>query len=159
MDFSSSPNDLKRLGPNDDLQALLHLMRRAFADMEGRIDPPSSLNSLTVPMLSDASNRSEIWAIGDKPLACMILTRRPSTLYMSKLAVDPSARGKGHARRLIDHALTRTRELGLPSLSLQTRVELTENQRFFEKFGFQETTRTSHPGYDRPTSITYHLGT
>ena len=44
---------------------------------------------------------------------------------------------------------------GLAMLGLQTRVELVENQTAFRAMGFQEVGRTAHPGYDRPTSITY----
>ena len=64
-------------------------------------------------------------------------------------------RGQGLARRLIDVAEARAREMGLPALELQSRVELVENQEAFQAMGFQEVGRTAHPGYDRPTSITY----
>ena len=39
-------------------------------------------------------------------------------------------------------------------MELQTRVELTGNQRAFRSLGFVETGRTAHQGYDRPTSVT-----
>ena len=45
--------------------------------------------------------------------------------------------------------------LHLPVLELQTRVELTENHATFRALGFVEVARTAHPGYDRPTSITF----
>ena len=59
------------------------------------------------------------------------------------------------ARRLLDQAEMRAREMGLPALELQTRVELVENQTAFLAMGFQEVARTAHKGFDRPTSITY----
>jgi hypothetical protein len=40
-------------------------------------------------------------------------------------------------------------------LELQTRVELEENHAAFRAMGFAEAGRTAHPGYDRPTSITF----
>ena len=134
-----------------DLPATLALIQSAFAFMEGRIDPPSSMHRLTVEDLA----RSEVWVIGTSPLACIVLTPKADALYLGKLAVASSERGKGHARTLIDQAETRARELGLSALELQTRTELTENQRTFEAMGFTELARTSHEGYDRPTSITY----
>ena len=85
----------------------------------------------------------------------MFLTPRPGTLYVGKLAVAAGHRGQGLARCLIDRAETRAREMGLPALELQTRVELVENQAAFRAMGFQEVGRTAHPGFDRPTSITY----
>jgi len=133
------------------LPATLALIQSAFAFMEGRIDPPSSVHRLTVEDLA----QSELWVIGAPPLACIVLTPKPDALYLGKLAVAASERGKGHARALIDQAETRARALGLPALELQTRIELTENQRTFEAMGFVELARTAHEGYDRPTSITY----
>jgi hypothetical protein len=39
---------------------------------------------------------------------------------------------------------------------IAARVELTENHETFRAMGFTvETGRTAHPGYDRPTSITF----
>ena len=95
------------------------------------------------------------WSPGTPPRACLILTPKGATLYLGKLAVDRGARGRGLSRQLIEHATDRARALGLPSVTLQTRVELVANQKTFETMGFVETGRTAHPGYDRPTSITY----
>jgi ribosomal protein S18 acetylase RimI-like enzyme len=88
-------------------------------------------------------------------VACVFLTPQPGALYVGKLAVAASHRGQGLARRLIDLAEARARVLRLPVLELQTRVELVENQAAFRAMGFEEVGRTAHPGYDRPTSITY----
>ena len=44
---------------------------------------------------------------------------------------------------------------GKPALELQTRIELTGNHAAFRRMGFVETARTAHPGFDRPTSITF----
>ena len=74
---------------------------------------------------------------------------------MGKLAVADAHRGNGLARRLIAVAEARAREMGLPVLELQTRVELAGNQAAFRAMGFVEVGRTAHPGYERPTAITY----
>ncbi len=140
----------RRAAPAD-LPATLALIQTAFAFMEGRIDPPSSMHRLTVDDLA----KSEVWVMGLLPLACIVLTPKADALYLGKLAVALSERGKGHACTLIDIAEARARELGLPTLELQTRIELLENQRLFEAMGFTELARTAHEGYDHPTSITY----
>lgn len=134
--------------------AILRLLHEAFAFMEGRIDPPSSLRELDATALTRQAQTGEIWTLG-APVACVFLTPKPGTLYVGKLAVAASHRGQGLARRLIDQAETRAREMQLPALELQTRVELVENQTAFRALGFQEVGRTAHPGFDRPTSITY----
>lgn len=134
--------------------AILALLDEAFAYMDGRIDPPSSLRDLTPEALTRQARTGEVWVIG-APVACVFLTPRPGVLYLGKLAVAASHRGQGLARRLVDQAEVRARALRLAALELQTRVELAENQRAFEAMGFVEVRRTAHPGFDRPTSITY----
>jgi GNAT superfamily N-acetyltransferase len=119
--------------------------------MDGHIDPPSSMHRLTKEDLAN----SEVWVIGSPPLACIVLTPKADALYLGKLAVAASERGKGHARALVNQAGRRARALGMAALELQTRIELVENQRTFEAMGFVEVARTAHAGYDRPTSITY----
>lgn len=138
-----------------DWRALQDLIRAAFAYMEGRIDPPSSMNALSVEKIAQQAEAGEVWAIGAPPLACVFLTPKPDVLYVGKLAVAAHQRGKGHARALIDLAETRALALNLAALELETRVELTENHAIFRAMGFTETGRSAHAGFDRPTSITF----
>jgi ribosomal protein S18 acetylase RimI-like enzyme len=142
-------------GADEDWPAILALLRLAFAGMEGRIDPPSSLQHLTVEGIADQARTGEVWLIGRPALACMFLTPRPGALYLGKLAVAPAARRQGHARALVKVACTRARERGVPVVEAQVRVELVENQAMFRALGFAEAGRTAHPGFDRATSITY----
>jgi N-acetylglutamate synthase-like GNAT family acetyltransferase len=127
--------------------------------MEGRIDPPSSMHRLTAATIVQQAETGEIWVIEQehRPIACVFLTPKPHALYLGKLATAPAHRGQGHAHSLIDSATARARTLGFDSLELQTRVELTENHRFFTALGFAITGQTAHEGYDRPTSITMQL--
>lgn len=146
---------LERQSPAHDIAAVHRLLVAAFASMDGVIDPPSSLHRLTVDALATEAERAELWVALRGPRACMILTPKVDTLYLGKLAVAAEMRGKGLARRMIDHAAERARALGLPTITLQTRVELTGNQAAFQRMGFVEIARTAHAGYTRPTSITY----
>lgn len=138
-----------------DWPALLALIRRAFAPMEGVIDPPSSLHRLTPEGIAEQASSGEVWVIGTPPCACVFLTVTPGALHVGKLAVDPPHQGRGLGRVLLTLAESRARALGLPALELQTRVELTANQATFRHLGFVQTAATAHPGYDRPTSLTF----
>lgn len=138
-----------------EVRAVLDLAQRSFAYMHDLIEPPSSVAKLTVEGL--ASGPGEVWIIGTPPMATITMTPRPDVLYIGKLAVAEAARGQGLARQLIDRARQRASELGLGLIELQTRIELTRNHRTFEALGFVEFERTSHPGFTRPTSITYRL--
>lgn len=144
-----------RVAPDSpQIRAILSLIRKSFAFMDGRIDPPSSMHRLTEETVADHAARHEIWALATPPLAVVFLTVKPGRLYLGKLAVDAGLRGQGLARRLVAQAETRARALGLPVVDLETRVELVENHATFAKLGFVQTGETAHPGYDRPTSIT-----
>ncbi len=137
-----------------DWAGVLDLIRRAFARMEGRIDPPSSLHRLTVAGVADQAQSGEVWVM--PPLrACMFLTVKPGRLYLGKLAVEPALQGRGLAREMVAEAEERARALRLPVLELETRVELVENHAVFQRLGFVETGRKAHEGFDRPTSITF----
>lgn len=138
-----------------DWAALRDLIRRAFAGMEGRIDPPSSMHALTPESIAAQARSGEVWAVGAPPVACVFLTPKPGALYVGKLAVAEPERKQGHARRLIELAEDRARALGLPALELQVKVELTENQATFRAMGFRQVAATAHPGFDRPTSLTF----
>lgn len=145
-----------RLTPDDDMQAIHRLLTSAFAYMEDRIDPPSSLRRMTPSTFAEEARSKELWALLDPaPVACMVLTPHPDHLYLGKLAVAESHRGRGLARIMLDHAEARAGALGLPMVVLQTRVELTENHATFTRLGFAETARTAHAGYHRPTSVTF----
>jgi ribosomal protein S18 acetylase RimI-like enzyme len=145
----------RRLTPDDEMRPVLTLLRAAFGYMDGVIDPPSSLQRMGLADLTAEAGRAELWVIDPGPQACVILTPRPDTLYLGKLAVATQARGHGLARRLVDHACERARAQGLPHVTLQTRVELTANHAAFRAMGFVEIGRSAHPGFDRPTSVTF----
>ncbi len=145
----------ERLLPGDArLAQVLALIRKSFAYMDGRIDPPSSMHRLTLEGLSNQAGTAEVWVLGQPVAACVMLTPRPDCLYLGKLAVDPGQRGAGLARRLVDLAIARARALALPVLELQVRVELAENHAAFARMGFAKTGETTHAGHERPTSIT-----
>ncbi|MDE9451446.1 GNAT family N-acetyltransferase [Aliiroseovarius sp. Z3] len=147
----------RRVSPDEDMAPILALLHRAFAGMDGRIDPPSSLHRLTPEGIADQVRTGEVWVIDGA--ACVFLTPQPDatppSLYVGKLAVDPSAQGRGLARALMTLAEQRAADLGLSRLVLQTRIELVENHAIFEKLGFVKTAETAHEGFERPTSYRF----
>lgn len=144
-----------RAGEATDWGAVLALIRAEFGYMAGRVDPPSSMNDLTDATIAAQARTGEVWLIGATPVACIFLTVKPPVLYVGKLAVAATMRRRGLALALMALAETRARALGLTTLQLQTRVELTENHAAFTAMGFLQTAATAHPGFDRPTSLTF----
>lgn len=144
----------RKLEPDDrDLEAALEVMRSAFAGMEGRIDPPSSLHDLTLERFTQTAAEAEVWVAGDPVAGTVVLTSKPKILYVGKLAVKD--RRKGLGRRFMRLAEERARALGKDWLELQSRVELVEVHAAFKALGFREVMRTTHKGFTRPTSITF----
>lgn len=136
---------------------LLALLRDSFAYMDARIDPPSSLSRMGVEELrAKAQHESLIIAMEDEQLVgCAFAAVRDDCVYVGKLAVRGSARCRGVARALMAVAEGLASRHQRPFLELQTRIELVENHQTFAALGFEKVAETTHPGYDRPTSITF----
>lgn len=141
----------------DDWDALLALLRASFAYMEGRIDPPSSLDRMDAAALRAKSHDETLIlaTAAGRLVGCAFAAVRDEHVYVGKVAVAADARGQGVARALLSAADAVARQHGRIGLELQTRVELTENHRSFAALGFRPVAETAHPGYDRPTSITW----
>ncbi|TMV63142.1 GNAT family N-acetyltransferase [Thioclava sp. BHET1] len=148
---------LLRVGDVYDWEAVLRLIRESFAFMDARIDPPSSMHRLSVAELTAQAREGEVWGIEEagQPVACVFLTEKPGRLYLGKLAVAASQRGRGLARRLVEQGVESCRARGLAVLELQVRVELVENQAAFAAMGFEKVGETAHDGFARPTSFTF----
>ncbi|MEP6566453.1 MAG: GNAT family N-acetyltransferase [Mesorhizobium sp.] len=135
---------------------VLALIMRAFAAMDGVIDPPSSAHLLSVDSLkAKAGEETAFLALKDgRIVGCVFVQERPDDFYVGKLAVEPGFQGQGIGKQLMQavEALARSRDKA--AIELQTRIELTANHAAFARLGFRETEQTAHKGYDRPTSIT-----
>jgi GNAT superfamily N-acetyltransferase len=139
-----------------DWASLLELLQGAFAHMDSRIDPPSSLHRMGIEELrSKAQRESLILATdGSELVGCAFAAVRQDCVYVSKLAVVEHARGRGVARQIMAAAESLARDNGRPAVEIQTRVELVENHETFAALGFARVGETAHAGYSRPTSIT-----
>ncbi|MGD1927257.1 MAG: nucleotidyltransferase family protein [Paracoccaceae bacterium] len=140
----------------EDWDALHALLMRAFAYMQDRIDPPSSLHRMT-PKDVAAKARDEICYLahdGNDLIGCIFCKVDSDLLYVGKLAVDPKHQGQGIGRALMAAAEAEARGMRLKGLQLQTRIELVENHQAFARLGFIKTAETAHPGFERHTSVT-----
>jgi GNAT superfamily N-acetyltransferase len=91
---------------------------------------------------------------GQNLIGCAFAALGDDRVYVGKIAVAQSARGKGVARAMLTAAEVLARKHGRRFLELQTRIELVENHATFGALGFEKVAETAHPGYNRPTSIT-----
>lgn len=135
---------------------LLALIRRAFAYMDGVIDPPSSAHLLSADSLAEKAKREAgfVAVENGRIVGCVFALERARDFYVGKLAVEPALQGQGVGARLMQAVEDLARERDKDAIELQARIELTANHAAFARLGFRETARTAHAGYDRPTSIT-----
>ena len=66
-----------------------------------------------------------------------------SWAIVENVVVDEAARGGGHGKRLMDHALGLAREAGCYKLSLTSNIKRAEAHAFYEAIGFA----SSHKGF------------
>ena len=135
---------------------LLQLVRDAFAYMDARIDPPSSLKGMGIEAFQAKAAAETLFLAeeGERLIGCAFAALRDDCVYVGKVAVAEAARGRGVARALFAATEDLARAHGRPFLELQTRVELLENHATFAALGFHKVGETAHAGYSRPTSIT-----
>lgn len=72
----------------------------------------------------------------------------PGSLYISSLAVDPEAQGRGIGSGLLERAIDRAARLGVEQLSLIVFEQNLGARRLYARFGFEEIDRRSivpHP--------------
>ena len=66
------------------------------------------------------------------------------TVELRKMYLMPSARGKGHGRRLLDHAINESRRLGFNRITLETASQLTTAIEMYKRAGFHPMSGTIH---------------
>ncbi len=74
-------------------------------------------------------------------------------LYLGRLAVLPSQRGRGLAARLVERAEVEAAQRGCMKMRLRARLELPLNRRLFARLGYDEVGFGSHAGLARPTFV------
>ena len=150
-----SNNFVRALEPGDEaFVTTLDLIKSSFAFMAGLIDPPSSVERLTLKKLKRMAEVGRVLVIGKPVIACVVATPLSHALYLGKIAVDPSMRGQGVVRALIEECEVFAKDLNKNCLELQVRIELVQNEKVFTKLGFVKVSDDCHPGYNRVTEIT-----
>ena len=124
--------------------------------MDELIDPPSSLHQMTTDSLREKANKETLLLIydADNLIACAFFDIRKDVVYVGKVAVAQSHRGRNIAHKIFDMADKLAHDNTKNWLELETRIELINNHRAFGKMGFVTTAKNSHTGYEHPTSIT-----
>jgi DNA-binding MarR family transcriptional regulator/GNAT superfamily N-acetyltransferase len=91
---------------------------------------------------------------------CVFLVKRSKRIAQLRLLlVEPSARGLGIGKRLVEECIRFARETGYKKIVLWTHDNLTAARAIYQKAGFQLTATGSHEDFGpRVTSETWELG-
>jgi DNA-binding MarR family transcriptional regulator/GNAT superfamily N-acetyltransferase len=92
-------------------------------------------------------------------LGCVLLVKQSKRIAKLRLLlVEPSARGLGIAKRLVEECIRFARETGYEKIGLWTHSNLTAARRIYQKAGFQLVGTDSHQDFGpRVTAETWEL--
>ena len=144
---------LRALGVGDASEAA-DVIRAAFAAQSRATNPPSSALSETgssVAAKIQAGGGFGAFA-GGALVATALWQVDEDALHIGRVSVLPAWRGRGLSLRLTRACEAAARGRGLMRMTLKVRLELPENERLFERFGFRRRRIEAHPGFDRPTT-------
>jgi putative acetyltransferase len=80
---------------------------------------------------------------------CAVMPHGSDGFELAKMAVDPSAQGRGYGDLLMRAAIRFAREAGARHLSLVSNTRLAPAIRLYRKYGFVEVPISGTSGYDR----------
>jgi GNAT superfamily N-acetyltransferase len=131
---------LAQLSDLDRIQAVVaaayesHLTRIGF--------PPSQL----LWDDTEAIEAGEIWIVGDPIVGAIILIETQDALLVGNVAVDPSVRGTGVGRHLMEFAEDRAINQGLRRVAVHHNDVTVEHRTFFDHLGYVQAHRRAEGG-------------
>ncbi|MFP2911880.1 GNAT family N-acetyltransferase [Pyxidicoccus sp. 3LFB2] len=137
----------------EDAPLLALLLREAFEEYRGRLDPPSSAHGKTAEVvLRELRDGGAFLAESSSgPEGCVFFHPKADHLYLDRLAVLPPYRGRGVARALVEAVEARARALGPLPVRLNVRLALQDHQAWYARLGYAFFAHGTHAGYASPT--------
>ena len=138
-----------------DIPTLVMLVRTAFEDYRGRLDPPSGAHNETPETGCQALHTG--WAalacVHDEAVGCVFYEQEGEHMYLGRLSVLRPFRQHGIGQALMEYVEQRTRDLGLPRVQIGVRSALPHLQAYYERLGYHVVRYESHAGYTVPTYV------
>ena len=146
-------NFLLREVTDQDIPTLVVVLRTAFEEYRGRLDPPSGAHTETVEKVRQklTTTCAVVAVINQEVAGCVFYQPENDLMYLERLAVLPLYRRRGLAKALIDYVEARARALGLSHVRLGVRVVLRDNWAYYERLGYYLVEYKAHQGYTEPT--------
>jgi ribosomal protein S18 acetylase RimI-like enzyme len=137
--------------------ALVHrLMREAFAEYDGVLEPPSGALTETVADVTAAivAGGAVVAWRGEVAVASARYQAEADHLSIGRVAVPPVYRGRGLARAMMTFLEDHGRALGLPEARVGVRRSLPDNIALYERLGYRIVSEEPHPRGPAFTSVT-----
>jgi GNAT superfamily N-acetyltransferase len=140
------------VGP-EEAAAVREVMLAAFEEYRGVLVPPSSAHAETMEDTAAAlaQGGGVLVREGGHAVASGRYQLRDGYIYIGRISVLPSHRGRGLAIRVMEALHDRARQLGYAECRLGTRSVLQGNVRLYERLGYEVTSVEPHP--KQPTSF------
>ncbi|MEV7280294.1 GNAT family N-acetyltransferase [Streptomyces sp. NPDC093111] len=90
-----------------------------------------------------------VFVAGEPVAGLVVVVPEADHLYLDTIAVHPDAQGTGLGRVLMGWVEDRARALGLPEVRLLTNAMMWENQKLYERYGYEVVERRRDGPYDR----------
>ncbi|HJR22233.1 MAG TPA: GNAT family N-acetyltransferase [Dongiaceae bacterium] len=146
---------LIRAARQDEAEAIVALLQRAFGAYRGKLRPESGALLENPETIRFAMKTGTILLAerAGRILGCVSVQRKGDCVYAGRLAVEPMERGIGVGRALLAAAEALARQTGSDRLRVDVRLKLRDNRAFFRALGFVEGAERCHPGFRSPTYI------
>lgn len=138
-----------------DISTLVMLVRTAFEDYRGRLDPPSGAHNETPETLRQALQMgfAALALVNDAAVGCVFYHQEDEHMYLGRLSVLQPFRRYGVGQALMEYVEQRTRALGLPRVQIGVRTALPHLQAYYERLGYHVVRYEAHAGYTVPTYV------
>ena len=138
-----------------DAAAIADLVRLAFSTQSAATHPPpSALRETPATVMHELSvgGGAVVHEVGAL-VGAVLWREEDGSLYVGRLAVDPTQRRRGIARMLMAEAEREARRRRLTRMHLGVRLALEDNRRLFLSCGFVDAELLSHEGFSEPTWV------
>ena len=138
-----------------DIPVILSVIKEAFAEYKGRLDPPSSAERKTIEIVKAEleSANAVVVEVEGSIVGCVFYRPQGDSIYVDRLSVLPRFRNRGLAWAMLEKIEHQARSAGYKTVTLSVRVVLKKQQAYYRRFGFEFEEYGTHAGYAQPTSM------
>lgn len=127
---------------------LVHcVMRAAFAEYAGVLNPPSGAQSETVEDVAAAmaGGGAVVARLDGEAVGCARYLRKDDRLHVERVSVLPAYRGRGIAAQMMQFIENQAPSMGYSLLKVGVRQSLPQNVALYRKHGYRIASIEPHP--------------